>query len=265
MKRIQATQLEEEAQYLRLLVFGEPGMGKTWLGASAALDPISAPCLFIEYRSQVASLRSNPAFAEALDDGRLVILQLSEYKELNRLYSWLFQGYGSNKNFDDLFPEAPKTVIIDSLTELQRAEVMRIAGNVPNKFLRDVEAPEIKHWGSILNEFTLLANLFYKLPYHVIFAGLEEVDYGSRKVGESPPISGYRLAMQGSSKRQFPAYALTVMRLERAPRNSPAFNVGHTQSIKAKTKEQTGMFPTKIVGPTIPGMVKMLRGEQGGQ
>jgi hypothetical protein len=127
------------------------------------------------------------------------------------------------------------------------------------QFLTDVEAPQIQHWGQLLNQFTLLANKFYALPMHVIFMGLEDVDYAPRIVGQAPNVTGYRLALQGSAQRQFPAYALTVGRLERASRNSEAYCVMHTKAIRAKTKEQTGVIPAKVVGPTIPALARMLQ------
>lgn len=154
----------------------------------------------------------------------------------------------------------PKTVVLDSLTELQRAEVMRRAGNIEGKFLTDVEAPEIRHWGQLLNQFTLMAHLFYQLPMHVNIVGLEDVQYGDRTIGEDPPIVGYRVALQGQAKRQFPAYAYTVMRLERAAKNLPYYNIGTTSSQVSRTKEQTGMLPKKVPDPTIPKLAKLLKG-----
>jgi len=266
MKKLNKEALELEAKYLRLLVYGEPGTGKTWFGASAALDTVSAPVLFLEYRAQIGSLRSNPDFVKAIDEKQLVILQLDKYSELNYVYTWLSQGCPENQNFDELFDAPPKTLVVDSLTELQRSEVMRISGNQANKFLTDVDAPQIQHWGQLLNQFTLLANLFYKLPMHVIFIGLEDVDYGPRNVGEAPTIQGYRLALQGSSQRQFPAYAMTVMRLDRGPRGSNVHCIGYTKAVRAKAKEQTGFLPAKIPAPSVPQLVKYLPGnEEGGE
>lgn len=260
MKRLDQEGLSQEAQYLRMLVYGEAGSGKTWFCASGALDELTAPVLFLAYRGQVSSVRSNPLFMEALDDGRLVILELEKYKELSYVYSWLERGRGSNENFDELFPdEMPKTIAVDSLTELQRSEVMRRAGNPPGKFLTEIEPPQIQHWGSLLNQFTLLAHLFYNLPYHVVFTGLESVDYGKAPVGEMPPITGYRVALQGQAKRQFPAYALVVMRLERAAPNVKAFCRGLTRGRRSKTKEQTSVLPPKVFDPTIPMFAKLLQ------
>lgn len=267
MKLVTISDVHEEAKYLRVLGYGEPGVGKTTFGASAALDPETAPCLFVEYRAQITTLRANPEFAKAIENGNLIILRLDKYDELSHIYTWLERGRGSLKALDQVMEAAghaddvmPKTVVIDSLTELQRTEVMRRAGNTEGKFTRDVKSPEIRDWGALLNQFTLLAHLFFQLPYHIIFLGLEDVDFGDHAVGETAPIEGYRVALQGAAKRQFPAYALVLMRFGKAPRNVKAYNVGYTQEIKAASKDQTGVFPDQLYNPTIPKMAKLLKG-----
>ena len=266
MKVQSVKSLSMASQYLRLCVYGEPGTGKTWFGASGALDPLTAPVWFVDYRSQIQSLRSNPKFMEAIEDKRLVITTLEDYGDLDYVYTYLFRGPGSVPILDKVFGEEnfPKTLVIDSTTELQRSEVMLKAGNPVDKFIRNVERPEIQHWGSLLNQFTLLAHLYYDLPMHVVFQGLEAVDYGHRTIGEAPRVVGRRLALQGQAQRQFPAYALTLMRLDRAARNvkPPAFNIGYTQAVTSKTKEQTGMIPAVIVNPTLPKLAAYLRGKE---
>ncbi len=260
MKRVSLETLTEEARYLRLMLYGESGVGKTWFCASAALDPATSPVLFLEFRSQVAALRARPEFVQAIQDGNLVILSLGKYEELNQVYAWL--SGRANPQLDELFEGGrPKTVVVDSLTELQRSEVMRRAGNLPDKFITDVEPPQIQDWGTLLNQFTLLAHLFYQLPYHIVFAVLEKVDF-KPIVGQPDKIVGYRPALQGQAARQFPAYALTLMRLERAAPGAPVFNTGTTSARKAHSKDQTGFIPKTIPGPTLPMLVKMIAGKE---
>jgi len=211
-------------------------------------------------------LRSNPEFLEAINDGRLVILTLDKYDELSHVYTFLFSGKLEGHQLGKYFERQgfPKTVVVDSATELQRAEVLRQGGNIPGQFITDVLPPEIRSWGTLLNQFTLLANLFHALPMHVVFNCLEAVDYGKHAVGEAAPIAGYRIAMQGQAQRQFPAYALTLMRLERAAPGTQmksgkeVFTIGYTRAARAKTKEQTGLIPAKIANPTLPALAKCL-------
>lgn len=266
MQLVTAKKLQDEAKYLRLLVYGEPGTGKTWFGASAALDKVTAPVLYLEYRAQITSVMSNPEYKLAIEAGNLIILRLQKYKELDKIYHWLKNGRGSYPSLDKvmkkfLWPSdlMPKTIVIDSVTELQRTEVMRRAGN-KEKFLVDIETPLIQHWGQLLNQFTTLAHFYYNLPYNMIFMGLEDVQWTNAIVGQAAVPTGYRIALQGSAQRQFPGYALTVMRMERAAKGATYFNKGVTSSSIAKTKEQSGYIPKVVPNPTIPKLVKYLKG-----
>lgn len=282
MKLVKPLDVVNLSTLLRLIDYGEPGKGKTWFGASAIFEPTLCPWLFLNYRSQIGTLRKNDAYMEAMEDGRLMIVELEQYKDLNKVYKWLLNGRGSEPYFDKMMEyfghtdvvnkdgsvtkntTMPKGVTVDSLTELQRSEVMRRAGNKEGTFITDVQAPGIHHWGELLNQFTLLAHLFFKLPYHIVFSGLETVDYGKRMIGEQPEIVAHRLALQGQAKRQFPAYAYTLMRLEQAPRGAkmsdgtPVFNRGITTSVSSRTKEQTGFIPATVNNPTIPKLVAYL-------
>ena len=269
LKALREEDLVELSRYLRLLIWGEPGTGKTTMGASACLDPISAPVLFCDYKSQVGSLASNPEFLEKIQTGDLIIVQLAEYKDLEAVFTWLKKGRGSNGSLDGLMKGLghaddmmPKTIVVDSITELQATEVMRRAGNTVGSFKTELDMPEIRDWGKIKNQFTLLGDLFYKLPYHMIFCGLEETDYAEAEIGKPPKVVGYRLALQGASQRLFPAYAMTIIRLERAGVNAKGiFNKGTTDSSLSKVKEQTGKIPKEMFNPTIPQLVKCLGGE----
>lgn len=279
MRRITVDVLKEESQFLRLMVYGAPGSGKTWFGASACLRPETSPWLFLSYRSQIQSLASSLTYREAIEDGRLVVVELDKYEQINMWYNWLrLRRPGYNAKCDELFMRTkegkvhwPKGVTIDSVTELQRTEVMRRAGASDTEVQADVPAPKIQDWGKILHQFTLFGRLMFDspktFPYHVVMCALEMSVYddkdeqGKDKLNLSTKDispSGYKVAMQGQSQDLVPAYALTLMRLTRAPRNVNAHARGLTYEPNAHTKDQSGRFPRRIDGPTIPKMVAML-------
>ncbi len=259
MRVVSVDLIEKEARYLRLMAYGQPGTGKTWFGASAGLDKLTAPCLFIEYKSQIASLRGSPEVLAAIERKDLIILRLSCYDDLSFIYTFLKTGKQAqlSKMFGGVMPAS---VVLDSLTELQRTEVMRRAGNPENRFLTDVMAPQIGNWGELLNQFALLARLFYDtdLECHMVFLALEQTEYRKVKGELEPQVAGYCPALQGQARDQFPAQALTLMRFVRAARNAKHHNIGITRAAKTASKEQTNAFPEKIEGPTIPLMVRLL-------
>lgn len=256
MNLISLKELADESRWLRLLVMGKPGTGKTWLCASAALGAETSPVLYLDYHGQTTSLRSNPEFVKAMKDGRLVLLRLEKYAELSAIYNWL-TGATEVPSLTNLFKEGrPKTLVIDSVTELQRAEILRRAGNSPG-FQVDLAMPEIRDWGMLLNQFTLLGRLFWglNLPIHVVFTCLEAIQLDGKQ-----QVLSRNIALQGQAAYQLPAYALTVMRLTRAPANVKGYCIGHLSGGNAVVKDQTGRFPPKIVDPTIPKLAKLLEG-----
>jgi len=261
MKHLDLSDLQEQSEYLRLLVYGEPGTGKTWLGASAALHEATSPVLYLDYRGQVASIAANPQYVAAIEAKRLVILSLSDYAELNLLYTWLARGCTQQEPIEDLFDGiAPKTVVLDSITELQRLEILRRGGNSPNSFIAEVGRPQIQDWLKLLDQFVLLARIMFDLPFHVVFTALEHV-----QLDEKDLVQAHRIAMQGQARHQLPAYALTVMRLVKAAPNLKHFNEGLLSSRRSRVKDQTGALPSKAIGPTIPQMVALLHKDKGGE
>lgn len=262
MQLVKPKDLTDEAKYLRMMVYGAPGVGKTWFLASACLKSSLAdtsPVLFLEYRSQIQSLHSNPKYVEAMEDGRLKIVRLSSYDELSHVYSWM-RNPDDCKELQSLFPDTGghcRTLCLDSVTELQRSEVLRWAGNPLNKFLRELEYPSPRSWGNLLNQFALLGRMYYdaSIPMHVVFGALEQTNYNP----EGTQVRGYKVALQGQSQDILPSYALTLMRLLRSP-DKEHFNVGVTTAVKAHSKEQTGKIPGVLQSPTIPKLAYLLEG-----
>lgn len=273
MRRLTTDTLDEEVGYLRLFMYGAPGVGKTWLGASGCLSDATSPWLFLSYRSQIQSLAANEDYRHSLLDGSLVVIELDGYENINLIYNWMkLRRPGYNAKMDELFTlnneiRWPKGVTLDSITELQRTEAMRRAGVRMEEVQTDVPAPEIRDWGHLLHQFTLLGRLMYDspavFPYHVVFCALEMAEYDADKVTlatkDNRP-TGFKPAMQGQAQDLVPAYALTLMRLVKAPRNVDYFNRGMTYEPRSASKDQSGRFPSTVNGPTIPKMVSMLQG-----
>jgi len=253
--------LAQEAQKLKQVVFGEPGSGKTWYLASGCLCPETTPTLILDYYGQAASLISNPEYAKALEDGRLLVWTLESYDDLTPVYNWLRAGkLGLNKKLDELAGgQFPKLVAIDSLTELQRREIIRRAGGNPDRWLTDVPRPQIQDWGALLDQFSVLGRRFMDLDMHVILSCLEKVELDDQDRIHSS--SARRVALQGQACVQVPAQALTVMRLTTVGRPKGAYTVGIcTATGVSVVKDQTGRLPARIENPTVAKVLKYLKG-----
>jgi hypothetical protein len=134
---------------LSLIVHGEPGVGKTTLGATAP-----APRLILDIEGGSRFLRHakvvwNPMIdAPPAYDGtwESCIVFVRDYKEVQQVYQWLASG------------QHPfRSLIIDSLTEAQKRLIDQVAG---------VQQPTQQDWGAILRALEDFVRKVRDLTFH---------------------------------------------------------------------------------------------------
>src|SRR4051812_4997929 len=92
---------QEVVPYLNLLIYGEPGAGKTYLAATAQDSEATSPILFLDVEGGTVTIRRRK------DVDVVKVRSMQQVEEIhNKLYADTERYY--------------KTVIIDSLTELQK-------------------------------------------------------------------------------------------------------------------------------------------------
>lgn len=254
MKLVKRSDLINRSRYLNLFVYGLPGAGKTRFCGSASGDALTSPVLYVEFNAQPESLSGHVS-----DD--FVHIRIEEYKEFSFILSWLMGR--EDQSLSSLFGgEKPKTVCIDSVTEVQREQVLKRSGvSSMNELTTTFKVLRFEDWGTLLNQFVLFGNAHFKmgLPYHVVMTALAVPVYDEE---EEDSVVGYLPALQGQSKTQLPSTALTVMYLEQG---GPGYNVGYLRTLRGKgviARDNTGKFPPIINNPTIPLLVKYLNKEE---
>lgn len=137
-----------EKTKLNLMVYGEPGSGKTWFAASFAIHEDFKPCLYIDCGGQTISLRNwnkeefSPTFVgprTMADLKRLLGLLQSREAFVNSELGRKMGGY-------------PKLIIVDTMSEVQRIFSDSITG-IEGKVL-GVGQLKQKDYGT-LNSYTL--------------------------------------------------------------------------------------------------------------
>ncbi len=111
LKFLKASEVRD-AWGLNMLVYGQPGVGKSTLCSTAQDTPAGAPVLFIDVEGGVRSIA---------DRHDIDVFRPDTFKEIGEVYQELLSG---NLPY--------KTVVIDSITEAQALgmkEVMRTASN----------------------------------------------------------------------------------------------------------------------------------------
>ena len=193
--------------YLKLLMYGAPGSGKTWTSATAAECPEAGPALMLSASGNPQSVRPMKIKPD--------IIELEKLTDLNEPYDFLVGGQQPDHPFCKAFELNPpyKTIIVDGISEVQRFSVRTVTGGA-NSFFEPGNIPpkmERQHHGAVLGQMLNFANLYFGLDMNVIMTCLE----WSRQDGINGPIN-YSPLLWGQSVDQVPGFALMVGRIMRA-------------------------------------------------
>jgi len=171
-----------DQHYMKLLVYGDYGAGKTVLAASSDDVPEMKEVLYIDAEAGDLALSDRP---------HLDVVRIKKYAELARIYEYLRlhvrlrdegtpEAYAKLAELErrlkglDTAPETPtlyQTVVIDSLTEVQTYLMYSLLGMDPDNWALDAQpnAAEWGEWRASSDMIQLLARQFRDLPMHVIF------------------------------------------------------------------------------------------------
>lgn len=210
----------DKAPYLRMLVYGDSGSGKTTFLGTAMQCKETFPLLVLNARGQPISLRYLKH--------RPLVLEIETIKDFNVVYTWLHGGQNMDqlKKLDAGLHEVIeryflamsdatvlvskfKSLAVDSITHVQRLAMEQIVGGtMPANPATVPTQTQIQHWGRTLALMTNFADKFFQLPLHVIMTAL------TRR--ENIPAMGLTLFcpfLWGQSNLEIPSHAEIVGRL----------------------------------------------------
>jgi hypothetical protein len=156
-----------------MLVYGEPGAGKTVLAGSAAAVEEMSPVLLIDIEGGTFSIRERYPEVD--------VVRVQNWDDMQRVYDELYRGSQYN------------TVILDSLTEIQKFSMYNIMKELIRREAdRDPDVPGMREWLKNTEQMRLLVRAFRDLPIHTIFTALMKVDKDQKtgSVSILPSLSG---------------------------------------------------------------------------
>lgn len=172
-----------DEDYLKVLLTGTSGSGKTRFGATAP-----RPLILLSERQGMRTIRDTAKLLGRPMPEVLLIRNLQDYRQVLRgLHGPKDQPlrvYAAAKIDTPIGKEPglilemnpwPETIVIDSLTdacELVRAEVL--ADSPPQKGEDGLDVISMRHWGEFRERATKLVRSFRDVPLHVIFLCLQD-------------------------------------------------------------------------------------------
>lgn len=159
---LRVTKIEERDPFLNILIYGDPGAGKTVLAGSADLVPEMRPVLFLDVEAGTESLRNTYPGVD--------IVRVTSWQDVQNVYNELYNGgHGYN------------TVVLDSLTEIQKFSMYQIMVDlVQRKSDADPDVPGMREWGKNIEQIRRFVRAFRDLPMHAIFTALMKSDKNTK-------------------------------------------------------------------------------------
>jgi phage nucleotide-binding protein len=229
------------------MVYGDPGVGKTFLAGTAEDSPLTSPVLFLDIEGGVTTIRNRA--------GIDVPPNIRDIKDIEILYDKLWKSIDKGKLYY-------KTVVIDSLSELTDVDMRSIMKEAfsrnPDKVDKDV--PSQREWGKARSHMRTIVRAFRDLPCNVIFtaqvATLQE---------EGQPTK-YMPGFAGKLRTELPGFMDIVGYMSSEAEQgviTRKIQIQGTRRVVAK--DRTAALGDMLENTTIPEMFNLIHNHSAGQ
>jgi len=257
-----------KVRWIKGMVYGDYGVGKTFFTATAAEVPDMNDVLMVSAESGDMTVDDVP---------NLDIIVINQYKQIARIYEFLrlhvqLRNRGDIENlikletrFRKLGPDAPpilvpkqyKTVIIDSLTEIQKYVMYQLLGITVGAQALDLEpdSPQFAEWGKSAEMIRLLVRTFRDLDMNVLFVAAMTKEQDERKRWCHQPALPGKLANEVQGFLDFVGFYVAGAASEGGEMQRRLFlTPGQTYQAKNRFKRWNGTF---LDNPTMADILRL--------
>jgi len=232
--------MQDRIDYLKILIYGDTGTGKTWLAGSAAAVEELRPVLYADFEDGVLSIR----------DRDVDLLPVRDYNDLREMSALLQQP-----DPDDEDSLKYKTVVIDSLTELYQLnmEVQLRAEQRPQS------VPELRDWLKCTQKMRRFLRHIRGLPIHFITTCQARIitDEVTGAISRGPDLPG---KLAGQVGHYFDIVGFLDASLDRGGETvTRSLQVQPYKRVIAK--DRSGVFELGIENPTMQKIYEEINNE----
>jgi len=238
-KNFEVVSAAEAIKWINALFYGDPGAGKTYLGGTAEDHPDTSPMLVIDIEGGTLTLRNRP---------NIDVVSVRSEKEIVKIHNEL---HASNNGYY-------KTVMLDSLTELQKLDMrgimLELVGRRPDL---DPDVPSQREWGKSAEHVRRIVRAFRDLPMNTIMTAL------ATEFREESGATRYFPSLPGKLRSEIPGFMDIVGYLyTKQDKDNTVRTLQVTGSRRVVAKDRTSALGGVIENPTIPGMWEMIHQER---
>lgn len=202
--------VEEVYDWQNILLYGDFGVGKTFLAATAVLVPEMCDILYISLEGGEKTLKEIIRLCKAsgVDPNRIMVIPVQSYQQYAYVYEFMKIHVQARDKGDietlrkleaqvrGIAPEAIetprqfRTVITDSLTEAQKYCMYQILGINPmnQKIDAEPDQAQFQDWGKSREMIQFLIRRFRDLPVHTILICGQDIEQDVRKQFHYDPM-----------------------------------------------------------------------------
>ncbi len=225
----------ESIKWLNLLIYGDPGVGKTTFCGTAMDHPDTFPMLVLDVEGGSVTLRNRP---------NIDVIQVRTIKQVSDAYNTLFS--------QESCPY--RTVILDSLTELQKLDMRTVMqqrfNDKPDS--TDIDVPDQRAWGKSGERMRMIVRAYRDLPCNVIMTAL-----ATHEKDDKTGSTCYYPSLPGKLRNEVPGF-FDIVGYMRAVDSGGDEGITRTmQTVKTEkviAKDRTNALDALIVAPSIPLM-----------
>lgn len=169
-QKIGSPQIEDYR--LKMVVYGDPGTGKTTFAATAQHHKDTKDVLFLDINKGLLSVAEESELIHETPDA----IEIDKYSEVGEVYEFLAKG---DHDYN--------TVVIDTFTDLQELNLEAIVqeeldqASSRGKKRDGLDDRWREDYGTSTSQLTRLARNFRDLPMHVIFLAHKRTDQDDQK------------------------------------------------------------------------------------